>query len=369
MAILMEAIKIELPNLNLSPNDREKWKLFYSEKLNSTNEKWLEDIWNFLFNWVNDEETLHLKTSGSTGEPKIILVKKATMIFSAQQTSEYFQFNKNEKWLLCLPTAFVGGQMILVRAILSGAEVWAVEPKIDLKEIEGEFDFASMIPMQVEKYLYNKIKLKIRRVLIGGASIPFSLEKKLLEEKVTAYFASYGMTETVSHIALRKVNNQGNSIYFSGFKNILLGTDDRGCLTIYHKNYSNDVLVTNDLVEFDSKNNFKIIGRADNMINSGGLKISPEEIERKISEMISQRIMVMGIPDEKLGEKLVLLIEGMELDKGTLLLLKNYLNENLDKNKAPKEIIFVKQFEETSNGKLDRRKTKEIYLRNLRTSL
>ncbi len=362
-------IKIALPSWNLSIEEREKWKLFYLKKKEFTTETWLNDIWNFLLNWISEEETISLKTSGSTGEPKNIWVKKSTMIFSAQQTSEYFQFNKNEKWLFCLPAAFVGGQMILVRAILNNTEVFAVEPKIELKEVIGEYDFASMIPMQVEKYLPNKNKLKIRRVLIGGASIPSSLEKSLRLDNDSDYFASYGMTETVSHIALRKVNGNVYSNFFTGFKNILLGTDDRGCLTVYHKNYSENVLITNDLVEFDAYGSFRVMGRVDNIINSGGLKISPEEIENKISEMLSQRLMVIGIPDEKTGEKPVLMIEGVELDRGTLSLLKNYLTENLDKNKSPKEIIFVNQFEETTNGKLDRRKTKEIYLRNLRTSL
>lgn len=369
MPILSEVIKIELPVLNLSHEEREKWKLFYSENFNSTPEIWLKDIWTFLLKWVSEEETMILKTSGSTGNPKNILVKKSTMIFSAQQTSEYFQFTKNEKWLLCLPAEFIGGQMILVRAILNNAEVHAVEPKIELKEIIGDYDFASMIPMQVEKFLQGGNKLKIRRILIGGASIPISLEKKLLAEKETEYFASYGMTETVSHVALRRVNGNKSSEYFSGFKNILLGTDDRGCLTIYHKNYSENVLITNDLVIFDSEGRFRIMGRVDNIINSGGLKISPEELESIISEILNQRIMVIGIPDEKWGEKIILLIEGNELDKSTLMILKNHLAENLDKNKVPKEIIFVEVLVKTPNGKLDRSRTKENYLKNLRTNL
>lgn len=363
------AVKIELPDLNISSEEREKWKLFYSEKKESASEIWLKDIWSFLESWLNDEETISLKTSGSTGEPKVILVKKSTMIFSAQLTKEYFQFSKNEKWLLCLPASFVGGQMILVRAILNDAEVFAVEPKIDLREINGNYDFASMIPMQAEKYLLEEKKLKIRRVLIGGASIPNALEKLMGLETSTEFYASYGMTETVSHIALRKVNGVNCSEFFSGFKNILLGTDSRDCLTIYNKNYSENVLITNDLVEFDSHGRFKIVGRVDNIINSGGLKIIPEEIEKKISEIIPHRIMIVGITHESIGEKPVLFIEGKDLDKSTLLILKNYLSENLDKNKVPKEIFFLDHFSETVNGKLDRKKTKEIYLKYLRTNL
>jgi len=366
---LSEAIKIELPELNLTSESREKWRILYLEKLNSITAKWQLDIWNFLLNWINESTAIQLKTSGSTGEPKIIEVRKSTLIFSAEQTIQYFQFKENEKWLLCLPAAFVGGQMILVRAILSKSQVWAVEPKIDLAEMTVDFDFASMIPMQVEKYIQNNVQLKISKILIGGASISTSLENKLKYIKNISFYASYGMTETVSHIALRKVNGEDSSIYFSGLKNILLGKDDRGCLTIYNRNYSENVLITNDLVEFDTYERFKIIGRIDNIINSGGLKIIPEEIELRISEIVTQRIMIIGIPDEVTGEKPILLMEGEELDKGTLLLLKNYLLENIDKKKIPKEIVFMNRLEETANGKLDRKKSKEVYLKNLRTNL
>jgi O-succinylbenzoic acid--CoA ligase len=315
---------------------------------------------------VDESDSIRLKTSGSTGIPKNMEVKKSAMIFSAKQSSDYFQFLKNEKWLLCIPASFIGGQMILVRAMMNEVEVFAVDPKIEL-HLENEYDFASMIPMQVEKFIHSSHRIK--KILVGGASIPLKLESELKKINHTNFFASYGMTETVSHIALRKVNGEGNSEYFSGFKNILLGTDDRGCLTIYHKNYCENVLVTNDLVEFDSHSRFKVIGRADNIINSGGLKIIPEELERKISEIIPQRIMVIGVPDESTGEKPILLIEGEKFNPSTLLILQNHLAENFSKNISPKGVIFIERFTETANGKIDRKQTKENYLMNLRTNL
>jgi O-succinylbenzoic acid--CoA ligase len=366
---LKSPIEIELPKLNLSLEESEKWKLFYTDKVNNTSEKWLKDIWNFLLNWVSDKKAIALKTSGSTGEPKSISVEKATMIFSAQQTSDYFQFKRNEKWLLCLPAEFIGGQMILVRAILNESKVFAAEPKIELKELVGEYDFASMIPMQVEKWIESETNLSFNKILIGGSGISKQLERRISRINQSEFYVSYGMTETVSHIALRKVNGVSNSDYYTPFKNILIATDDRNCLTIYHKNYSENVLITNDIVEFNSKNEFKVIGRADSIINSGGLKVVPEEIEKLISEILTERIMVIGIPDETLGEKLILLIEGTELDKTTLMILKNHLTESLDKNKVPKEIFFIDKLEETNNGKLDRKRTKESYLKNLRTIL
>lgn len=366
---MRKMFQIELPTLETSPDEKRSWHSFYSEKRDVSEEKWIKDIWNFLAAWTDDSEIIELKTSGSTSEPKMILVKKSSLLFSAQQTKDYFDFQKEEKWLLCLPAAFIGGQMILVRAILSGAEVWAVEPKIDFTDLKGNFDFASMIPMQVNNYLENASNLSFKNILIGGASIPVSLEKKLANANTSQFYASYGMTETISHIALRKVNGTDSSEYYTGFKNILLGTDARGCLTIYHKNYSENVLITNDLVEFDSHQRFRVLGREDSIINSGGLKIIPEEVERKISEIIPQRILLIGIEDEQTGEKPILLMEGENLDAVTLLVLQNHLADILEKNKRPKEIVFISNFIETENGKLDRRKTKEAYLKNLRTNL
>lgn len=366
---MRKMFQIELPSLETSSEEKRRWHSFYSERRDVSQEKWLKDIWSFLANWTDETEEIYLKTSGSTGEPKKIPVKKSSLLFSARQTKDYFDFQKEEKWLLCLPTAFIGGQMILVRAILSGAEVWAVEPKIDFTDLKGNFDFASMIPMQVDNFLENTSGLSVKNILIGGTSIPVSLEKKLANANTSHFYASYGMTETISHIALRKLNGTDSSEYYTGFKNILLGSDERGCLTIYHKNYSENVLITNDLVEFDSHQRFRVLGRVDFIINSGGLKIIPEEIERKISEVITQRILLIGIDDEQTGEKPILLIEGEKLDLVTLSVLQNYLADILEKNKRPKEIVFISNFIETENGKLDRRKTKEAYLKNLRSNL
>ena len=362
-AILMsELIKIELPSLVLSANEKWEWKKRMDMHLANEKSDWLKYIYEFLSRWLDESDTIELKTSGSTGEPKIIRVRKETMLFSAQQTTDYFQFKNGEQWLLCLPAQFIAGQMMIIRAILNEIEFWATEPKINLQKLNGSFDFAAMIPMQVDEYLSSN--LKIKNIIIGGAAISQQVEQKLKKTAGTQFYATYGMTETVSHIALRKINGNNHSEYFTSLKNILVGKDDRGCLTIYHKNYSQNVICTNDLVEFNTKNEFKIIGRLDNVINSGGLKIIPEEIEKVIAELIPNRILVGGFPDEKLGDKPVLLIEGNSWDNSTLLLFKKSLADKLEKNKSPKEIIFINQFSETENGKINRKLTKETYLKN-----
>lgn len=365
--ILIEiTIQIPLPPSEIQKNEIQKWINFYSEKLNETNEKWLKDIYAFLFLWINENDFIEISTSGSTGTPKIIQVKKESMRFSAKQTIAYFGFKENEKWLLCLPAKFIGGQMVLVRAILSGTKIFACEPKIDFS-FTNEFDFASMTPMQADKYCHSEFKIK--KILIGGAAIPKQIENKLKKTKKTDFYASYGMTETVSHIALRKVNGNDSSDYFTPFKNILLSTDERGCLTIYNRNYSENVIVTNDLVAFDMQNRFQVLGRADTIINSGGLKIIPEVIEKILEEIIPSRLIISSLPDSHSGEKVVLFIEGEPFDNATMHLLRNFMEQNIEKNKIPKEIIFLDKLRETEGGKVNRKETREGYLRNLDTHL
>jgi O-succinylbenzoic acid--CoA ligase len=363
---LSNIIQIEIPPIALSDTEKKKWHSLYAEKLILENEEWIKDIYSFLMRWTDTNDTIDLQTSGSTGTPKIIQVKKTAMIFSAQQSVAFFNFLKDEKWLLCLPAQFIGGQMIFVRAMVCGANVFATEPKIDFT-ITGNFDFASMIPMQAEKY--PESDLTIKRILIGGASVPKFIEEKLQKNTSTEFYASYGMTETISHIALRKINGANASYYFKPLKNILLTSDERGCLTIYNRNYSEDVINTNDLVEFNAENEFMIIGRADHIINSGGLKIIPETIEKIISSVLPGPILVIGIPDEKLTEKPILLIEGREKDASVIKLLKNYIIENIEKNKQPKEIVFVARFDYTESGKVNRKATRENYLRSFLRNL
>ncbi len=355
----MEPVKIILPSLEISKSEKLDISNFYKEKMISSTENWLKEIYSFLLQWLDESETIETKTSGSTGGPKTIYIKKSTLLFSAKQTTDYFNFKSSENWLLCLPAQFIGGRMMIIRAILNQVGLFAVEPKIDLTFLKGEFDFAAMIPLQVEKYLTGDFKIK--KIIIGGTSVPKLLEDKLKLETDTHYYSTYGMTETVSHIALRKINGADSSDYYFPLKNILVGKDERGCLTVYHKNYSDHVIISNDLVEFNPQNEFKIIGRWDNIINSGGLKIIPEEIEKVISSFIPNRILVGGLPDDGLGEKLVLFIEGNKWDNATLSLFTKALNDHLEKNKTPKEIIFVDSFIETGNGKINRKATKELF--------
>lgn len=335
----------------------------YQELLQNSNENWIQNIYAFLVEWYNENDFIELKTSGSTGVPKNILMKKSAMIFSATQTLSYFNFDKGSKFLLCLPAEFIGGKMMILRALIGEMNLYAVEPKLNVEISNESFHFSAMIPLQVENYLKNE-NSSIDKIIIGGASISNQLEKKIQNQTKTHFWATYGMTETVSHIALRKINGDERNSSFIPMKNILIGKDERQCLTIYNKNYSDDVIITNDIAEFDSENHFTILGRWDNIINSGGLKIIPEELENEINLFIENRSMIIGLSDDHLGQKVVLLIEGEELDPITLNLLKNNLKDKLGK-KCPKEIYFMPKFVETDNGKLNRGDTIDLFNKSL----
>ena len=225
-----------------------------------------------------------------------------------------------------------------------------------LKEINRSVDFAAMVPMQVQESLSdsvtrNKISY-IKQLIIGGAAVSSTLESALSAFPIRC-FSTYGMTETVSHIALRELNTA-----YSGYKalgNITFLQDDRGCLCIHAPHLSNTFFITNDIVRLSGKTSFEWLGRFDNVINSGGVKLFPEEIEKKISELIpDKRFYVTGVLDERLGEKAVLIIEDQNWTQEKIASFMKEVRFILSPYQIPKEIRFVSNFRETYSGKIIR---------------
>lgn len=353
-------IKIELTYHQNSLQDKLILSRSYLHLAEIINEEWLKPIYHFLSNWYNENDYINIKTSGSTGKPKLIQVQKSAMIFSAKQTINYFNLKKGDHVLLCLPCEYIGGMMMIVRAIIGELSLFAIEPKLNLEfNFSEKFVFAAMIPNQVSNYLEQN-QNSIQKIIIGGATVPKHLESKISNYKNTDFWSTYGMTETVSHIALRKLNGNNSSDYFIPLKNILVGKDERDCLTIYNRNYNENVIITNDIVDFNLDNCFKIVGRYDLIINSGGLKINPEELEIVIEELTTKRCLIFGIHDDKLGEKVVLLMEDLYWDSTTLNLFQKTIKDKFG-NKTPKEIYFLERFINTPNEKLDRKKTIQLF--------
>lgn len=317
-------------------------------------------IGDFLLDWLDEKPVVKVKTSGSTGIPKSILLKKSQMVNSALATGDFFGLRPGDSALLCLPADFIAGKMMLVRAMVLGLELHYVEPSSNPLEYNtNSYDFCAMVPLQLEKSL-GQLK-RIRIVLVGGASVSNALKKKV-EHESTTIFETYGMTETITHIAVRKIHaaipSKVVDSFFRTLPGVTVSTDSRNCLVIDAPDVCDDTVVTNDLVDLVSETEFKWLGRYDNVINSGGVKLIPEQIETKLAQIIMKRFFVAGLPDEKLGQKLVLVIEG-EMDTNNL--LQEIISSRvLNKFEVPKAIYAVLKFIESDNGKILRHETLKI---------
>ena len=310
----------------------------------------------FLKEWINDKEYVIVQTSGSTGKPKDIKLLKKDMIASAKATGNYFNLKEGNTGLLCLPIKYIAGKMMLVRAIVLKLNLVLIEPSLNpLESLTTKIDFAALIPLQVKKAFENnseKFDL-IQKLIIGGAPVSRRLHQ-LIRNINTDCYATYGMTETVTHIAVKSLNGENESKYFEALKGVTFFQDNRGCLTVSVKHLSIKDLITNDIVELDDFTHFEWIGRFDNVINSGGVKLFPEKIETKIAAILDRRYFITSKPCEKLNQKLVLVIEGGPFDKSTNVLFKSSLEDELEKIEIPKEIIFLEHFKETETGKVKR---------------
>lgn len=311
-----------------------------------------KEIGIFLLNWLDENDFIITQTSGTTGKPKPIKIQKQAMVNSAIATGDFFNIKPGDKVLHCLPCKFIAGKMMLVRAIILGLEVDFVSPNSRLENNNKHYDFVAMVPLQVENN-FDKLH-QIKKLIIGGAPPSSGLVSKLKELKNIGIFETYGMTETITHIAAKEINSD----YFEILPGISIEKDDRECLIIDAPRISSEKIVTNDLVEIISKNKFKWLGRIDNVINSGGVKLFPEQIEKKLDHLIEGRFFIASEEDAKLGNKVILILEGNPID------LDKKVFEVLSKYERPKSIYFISKFSETKTGKINRNET----LKKVRTA-
>ncbi|MFD0862249.1 AMP-binding protein [Sungkyunkwania multivorans] len=315
-------------------------------------------VGDFLIDWLNDYDYISVNTSGSTGKPKLVRLKKQHMVHSAIATGDFFQVSVGDSALHCLPSNFIAGKMMWVRAMILGLEIDMIAPTSNpLEAIERKYDFCAMVPIQLRNSL-DRINC-IKKMIVGGAAVSNDL-KTALQDVDTEVFETYGMTETITHVAARRLNHfeleDGEKNTFKTLPNVEISSDDRGCLVIDAKDRGADRIITNDLVKIYSDTSFEWLGRIDNVVNSGAYKLFPEQIENKLQAIIHERFFVCGTKDEELGERLVLVIEGKEKDIDKLLEKIKTL-ETLDDYETPKEILFKEKFEETVNGKIRRKAT------------
>jgi O-succinylbenzoic acid--CoA ligase len=310
-------------------------------------EEFEKSVGDFILDWFDNKSYVEMNTSGTTGTPKLIRVDKQAMVNSAIATGDFFDLKPGDKALHCLPTKFIAGKMMFVRSFILGLDIDFVAPSSHpILHNDTKYDFVAMVPLQAQNSL-SALK-NVKKMIIGGAKMSKTLEKGLSKLKTEVY-ETYGMTETITHIAAKKIGEKA----FSILPNIKIRKDDRNCLVINAFKISNDSIVTNDLVELVGENQFVFLGRIDNVINSGGIKLIPEKIEDKLSDKINSRFFVTGKQDAVLGEKLVIVIEGEQQ------ILDDSIFDSLDKYEKPKEVFYVAKFSETENGKLKRKEILE----------
>lgn len=320
-------------------------------------------VFQFLTQWFDHNGWIELKTSGSTGMPKLIKLHKTNMVHSAMATGSYFNLFEKTTALLCMSPNYIAGKMMLVRALTLGWELDIVEPAQNpLNNLNTIYDFSAMVPMQ----LHNSLEdiHKIRLLIVGGGVVSKELQHKIQSVK-TEIFATYGMTETMSHIAVKRLNHLGGSkrestASYEALPHVLFSHDDRNCLVINAPKVIEKSIVTNDLVELTSNTTFKWLGRFDNIINSGGIKLSPEQIEDKLGSILKQRFLVFGLPDSILGEKLALLIEDSDMLNPSVIFEEIKKTNFLSKYEIPKELYTLKKFIETPTGKINRSETLKL---------
>ena len=319
-----------------------------------------EKVISFLKEWQSDSTKVPVQTSGSTGIPKVFEIEKSKMLNSARMTCNFLNLIEGDTALLCLPVEYISGKMMVVRALERKLKLSVATPSAKpVQNLDVTIDFCAMSPLQVENSL-DQIHF-IKNLIIGGAQVSQSLKNKIsqsLKDKntETTVYETYGMSETLSHIALKQIYPVSEE-YFSVFKGIEIALDERRCLKISAPALHPEILQTNDLVELKDDRHFKFLGRIDNVINSGGLKIHPEELESLLHRYIPREAAFLGVNDEKLGQKLVLVIEG-EQNKDLTSQLDEALKETektFSKNHLPKSIHFIPVFPRIPNGKLNRK--------------
>ena len=314
----------------------------------------------FLLEWRSDSPYVEVKTSGSTGEPKRMMVEKRRMMNSARITCDFLGLKPGDTALLCMSLDYIAGKMMVVRSIERNLKLITVEPSGHPLTEDSKYDLVAMVPMQV----YNSLQvpeekerlMQIKHLIIGGGAIDESMEEEL-RDFPSAVWSTYGMTETLSHIALRRLNGKEASEWYEPFPSVKVRLNEEGCLVIDAPEVCEETLVTNDIAEIEaSRRRFRILGRKDNVICSGGIKIQTEEVERTLKPYLDAPYMISKRPDPKFGEIVVLLTEGDISDA------REACERILPKYQQPKDYLRVDRIPLTETGKPARKEAEKLAL-------
>ena len=328
---------------------REAWELQFKLELIS-----------FVQTWFDPSSELTVKTSGSTGTPKLMSVSKERMMQSARLTLEFLQLKPNDAALLCMPLDYIAGKMMVVRALVGGLDLYPVAPSgHPLQHCDQHFAFAAMIPLQVFNSLQDESESQrlraIEQLIIGGGALDSALERALADFPHQVW-STYGMTETLSHIALRRVNGPEASLFYQPFAHVHLSLSCEHTLVIDAPLVAEQQLVTNDIVVFNEHGQFRIKGRKDNVINSGGIKLQIEELEAKIKALApSWDFQLSAQAHPKFGQIVVLLIThaSIPVSDSAASYLEQVL-QDLPRFERPKRYVVLAALPRTGTNKPDR---------------
>ena len=319
--------------------------------------------------WLTGVQEFEMHTSGSTGTPKSYPLRRRQLEASARRTGDFFGLGAGDRALVCLNCEYIGGLMMLVRGLERNMHLTVVEPHANPFEYvaaDAEFDFVALVPLQLQAVLAAGLAPRLntlRAVLIGGAPVAVGLHQALQAALTVPVWHTYGMTETCSHVALRRLNGPEATDYYRVLPGVAAGQDERGCLTLRGDVTDDELIITNDLVELlPAEHGFRWLGRADFVINSGGVKVAAEKVEMVLDVALAEvgaarRCFVAGRPDERLGQAIAAYLEGPALPAAQLAQVQALLAARLGPYEQPRHWAFVPAFASTASGKLDRRTT------------
>jgi o-succinylbenzoate---CoA ligase len=310
------------------------------------NDDYLVSLGVFIQKWVDPNHEISLQTSGSTGVPKTFLMSKQSMVNSALATGSYFKLIPGDSALSCLPFNYIAAKMMFVRAYTLGLELDCINPSsTPLESLSKYYNFCAMVPLQLEKSI--KFLHRIKTLIIGGAPLSTALMEKLKSSNSNVY-ETFGMTETVSHIAVKNISKSFS--LFEVLPSISIAVDSQDRLLIEAPELASNTIKTNDLVHLHSKTTFEWVGRFDAVINSGGVKISPEQLEQQLEGLIKKRFFISSQKNAMLGSIVILVIES-----ATTCELLDFTS--IAPLKRPKHVYYVDNFIETLSGKVKRQET------------
>ncbi|RJE72657.1 MULTISPECIES: AMP-binding protein [Reichenbachiella] len=314
----------------------------------------------FIEGWLSDQKTFHFQSSGSTGKPKKIEIKRRQIETSVFASARALSLSPKDRVLLCLSPAYIASTMMMARALILDMDIYIEKPSANpLHLLDHPIDFASFVPFQIYKMIEDRSfgQLEgIKNILIGGA--PLSGEAfDILSSLNTNIYLTYGMTETVSHIALMKVQGKSEDAYYDVIDGVKIGQDEAQCLNISGIITDNQRIQTTDVVQILSPKKFLWLGRADFVINSGGIKIHPEQLEKTIASLLPQtHYFISSVADTQLGSKCVLITETAITD-ALFGQIQALITDQFSKHHSPKEQHTITPFITTESGKLNRKTT------------